>query len=696
MRLQRRWIEVKTHFTFGGCGAGAMGFNVAQAEVPRPGGGMYAARYRCLGAVDSNPIAVRNFGRLVGVPATCLDLFTLEQFRLYHSECVGKRRRCKTCSNTGQPPPGWREATPDDILASSGGESPDVEVITAPCKGYSQLVAGSRSRRPRYQALNQLAERGLQLALETYADDPPAFILFENVPRIVSKGRALLDRIHARLAAAGYISVETQHCCGELGGLAQRRPRFLLVARHREKVPNFLYEPPKRALRSVGEVIDQLPLPGAPAAGPMHSYPGIKPVTEERLAMIPPGGDWRNLNDLAVEDGHLRDFVLVCDADVQALEVTERSGVDWFRGCLGVRDWNDPTGTVTGESSPTNGANAIADPRPARQWGEYGAYGVLSGDQSAGCITGMTAPGNGRFSIADPRTPHLQKGGSYFDNVFRVVPINESAYSVIGATRPGSGCGVVAQPIKGLSLGRVAFNDVYRVVPVGEPTTSVTGGRTPSAGGQAVAQPLADLRCRTTHEGGGKYKVTQRDQPAGVVIAASSTGNGAFAVADRLADPRCRTWREGRSSFNSGGHYGVIPRGEPSYVVTGGKYDNSPSSVADHCPEEIWSGAPKRIIISPWGFWHRPFTLLEKALFQTFPLIINGQPLNMEGSKTEIAEEVGNALPVATATAIAEEVGRCFLMAVTDTSRQLQLGQVWVDPFGGQLWAALSMEVGLW
>jgi site-specific DNA-cytosine methylase len=70
--------------------------------------------------------------------------------------------------------------------------------------------------------------------------------LWENVPRIATRGRAVLDQMIRLLEAYGYAVVETTHDCGELGGLGQSRKRFLLVARHREKVPPFLYEPPKR------------------------------------------------------------------------------------------------------------------------------------------------------------------------------------------------------------------------------------------------------------------------------------------------------------------------------------------------------------------------------------------------------------------------------------------------------------------
>jgi site-specific DNA-cytosine methylase len=61
------------------------------------------------------------------------------------------------------------------------------------------------------------------LTLEAFQYDPPELIIFENVPRIARRGRALLDRIGALLRHYGYAVAATTHDCGELGGLAQTR-----------------------------------------------------------------------------------------------------------------------------------------------------------------------------------------------------------------------------------------------------------------------------------------------------------------------------------------------------------------------------------------------------------------------------------------------------------------------------------------
>ncbi|MFF6563575.1 DNA cytosine methyltransferase, partial [Pseudomonas aeruginosa] len=123
----------------------------------------------------------------------------------------------------------------------------------------------------------ELTLRCIWLMGEAWADDPVPLIVFENVPRLASRGRHLLDQINSLLGGFGYAVAETTHDCGELGGLAQSRKRFLLVARHVEKVPPFLYEPEKKSLRAVGDILGRMPLPGdIEAAGPMHRVPSLQ------------------------------------------------------------------------------------------------------------------------------------------------------------------------------------------------------------------------------------------------------------------------------------------------------------------------------------------------------------------------------------------------------------------------------------
>lgn len=217
---------VLKHFHFCcGLGGGAKGFNQNKEVV-----GHLQADWRCIGGVDVDAGALRDFHRIAGVPGTQMDLFTREQYTAFHGK---------------EPPADWREATPADIRRAAGWQDPDVVFISSPCKGASGLLSEALSLTPKYQALNELTLRCVWLMCEAWQHNPPGLIVFENVPRLATRGRHLLDQILQVLNFFGYAVSETTHDCGELGGLAQSRKRFLLVARHVEKVPPFLYEPEK-------------------------------------------------------------------------------------------------------------------------------------------------------------------------------------------------------------------------------------------------------------------------------------------------------------------------------------------------------------------------------------------------------------------------------------------------------------------
>src|SRR5258708_19144801 len=116
------------------------------------------------------------------------------------------------------------------------------------------------------------------------------------------------------------------------------------------KVPPFLYEPEKRSLRAVGDILGRMPLPGDVRAGPMHRVPALQWKTWVRLAFVEAGKDWRSLNRLKVVDGKLADYLIV-------------PGADWEgSGQLGVTKWEEPSGAVAGASRAGNGKFSVADP----------------------------------------------------------------------------------------------------------------------------------------------------------------------------------------------------------------------------------------------------------------------------------------------------------------------------------------------
>ncbi|AYZ45227.1 DNA cytosine methyltransferase [Pseudomonas aeruginosa] len=443
------------HFHFCcGLGGGAKGFNRSRPRV-----GNVEAQWECLGGIDVDAGVLRDFAKLAGVPGTQLDLFTRDQYIRFHGK---------------EPPAGWREATPEDIRRAAGGKRPDCVFISSPCKGASGLLSEEKAKTPRYQALNELTLRCIWLMGEAWANDPVPLIAFENVPRLATRGRHLLDQIGQLLGHYGFANAETTHDCGELGGLAQSRKRFLLVARNIEKVPAFLYEPEKKSLRAVGDILARMPLPGnIEAAGPMHRVPSLQWRTWVRLALVRAGSDWRSLNELAIEDGHLRDLVIV---------------PEYRSGYMGVHGWDDTAGTIAGRSGPTNGAFSVADPRyrQASNWNHGQQFGVIRWAESAPTIPGQTMPGQGTFSVADPRPNWNRHSGNY-----RVIRYDQPAGTIIA------------------------------------------GGKGVQGGQRSVADPRILHRDKgDNYLTGGHYGVIGFNQHSGAIAASSRYDSGRFSVAD--------------------------------------------------------------------------------------------------------------------------------------------------------------------
>ncbi|MBG4692656.1 DNA cytosine methyltransferase [Pseudomonas aeruginosa] len=615
------------HFHFCcGLGGGAAGFNRARPRV-----GNVEAEWVCLGGIDVDPAGLRDFERLAGVPGTLLDLFTRDQYVRFHGK---------------EPPAGWREATPEDIRRAAGGRRPDAVFISSPCKGASGLLSEKMSLTPKYQALNELTLRCIWLMGEAWADDPVPLIVFENVPRLASRGRHLLDQINSLLGGFGYAVAETTHDCGELGGLAQSRKRFLLVARHVEKVPPFLYEPEKKTLRAVGDILGRMPLPGdIDAAGPMHRIPSLQWKTWVRLALVRAGSDWRSLNDLAVEDGYLRDLIIV---------------PEYHRGVLGVNHWGDSCGVVAGASRPMNGRFSVADPRAPANALQYQQYGVRRWTDTSGAIIGVKSPGQGTYSVADPRGQSFGK--------YPVTDWDGPSGTVIAASTTGQGAFAVADP----RPGGVRHNNVFRVVSMGSHAGTVTGGHSPSSGGQAVADP----RYHNWHPGASSRKlhVGEWGSATGTVTGSQQVASGALSI----ADPRVLDRTKG-DAYLTGGHYGVVGFDQSAGAVSASaRHDNGRWSVADPRMPEA-NDRLTCIIQSLDGTWHRPFTTLELAALQS--LVAPEEQLVLDGlSDSDWRERIGNAVPPAAAEAIAGVMGTTLLLAEAGETFMLSNTPIWVRP----------------
>lgn len=363
---------------FSGLGGGALGFQRSRARHRG-----VEASFETLAGIDFNEAACQDFRSLTGAPVTVGDLSTM---------------------------------TVEELKAATADRAPDVVFTSPPCKGFSGLLSTARSKEDHYQALNRLVFQGLWLVLEAWPESPPKLIVLENVPRIQSRGAELLRQLRDLLSRYGYVFHEGTHECGEVGGLAQRRTRYLLVARHERQVPVFVYQPPKKPLRTIGEVLAALPLPDDPDAGRMHRLPRLQWKTWVRLALIPAGGDWRSL-------GRKRDGP--------------------WRGQYGVVRWTEELGTVTGNGRPGAGAFTVTDPRLPD--GRYNnVYRVVRWDDSSVAVTGGGTPTSGGVCVADPR---IGGKGSRPD-LLGVLRLNGQAKTISGhASVSGSNCpAAVADP----------------------------------------------------------------------------------------------------------------------------------------------------------------------------------------------------------------------------------------------------------
>lgn len=637
---------------FGGPG-GILGFQAAKRRLFDED-----LAFSTVGCIDIDPLVCEDVEYLCEAPALCADISKL---------------------------------TVAELLAFAGA-SPDVVFGSPPCKGASGLLSEEKSKEPKYAALNGLVEDWTRLMLAAWPEDPPRLLIYENVPRITTRARKHLAVVRKMLRAAGYVINESYHDCGEIGGLAQHRRRWLMVARLQRRVSSLLYHPPKRRVRACGEVLGDLPMPGDPNAGPLHRLPRLSWLNWVRLALIPAGGDWRDLEGVLAEGQKRREAwgrhaVERWDtptgavagpgsngpqavADPRTDELVPRTG---FAHSYRVTGFGDPVGTITSSPSPSSGAPAVADPRVAsRHWNKYR---VEDWQRPAHTVIGAVQPGSGGPAVADPRPR------AWFSGAMGVRPWDSPFGAVCGESWPQNGAFSVADP---RPAERSWFHGYLGVMPWDDPARTVVGG--PANGARHVADP----RVKVGYD--KAYAVLAWDQAASTIAGTSAVGCGAYAV----ADPRLQC--EPRA-----GAYGVLHWEDAARTITGSLgVDNGPGAVADPRPK-AWAIVDLRrsccyepiavitdprkpppftpLIISEDGTWHRPLTTLELAALQGFPTVVRGQPLRLAGnSQSKWRERIGNAVPPPAAEAIAGQMLLTLAHADAGSFVLSGEGSVWVEP----------------
>lgn len=556
--------------TFGGGGGGAAG---AQESTARFMG--REAAFEVVGSFDNDAYACKAFRYLTGVEQVCADA---------------------------------REMTPAMMREFYGDEVPWAVIGSPPCQGSSKLLAAEKAKTEFYQLLNQLALINLRTIIETWAPDLmyagefigvgdstweerrrhalstlPALILFENVPNITSRATRMLAALRRILVTAGYVIQDGFHECRFVGDLAQRRKRWFMIARNPIKVPAFLYLPPKKKGKVCGDVLNELPLPGDPAGGPMHELPAISALNWWRLWAIPAGGDWR---DLLPPDGKKK---------------RER-----FRRHL-VERWNSSSATIGGPGS--NGPCAIEDPRPEAQRVEGSCsapplhlcvferrpgaftskYRVTADGEEAGTVTSAADLGQGAPSYADPRVPlDLARARGGFTSMDHVLGWGQAARTVTGASRPGQGAPSCADPRPLDMTVPDRFKTSLGVLSSCAPSNAVTCEAYPSTGAFSYAAPppkLLDLEAQRGNAGMhyDKYAVRPWNREALTVHSATRLGSGAPAVAHPLAMPD--------TAFHQGsgvGRMGVLtPNAIAGTIVGNARVNTGPFSYASAVPIDL-------------------------------------------------------------------------------------------------------------
>jgi len=551
--------------------------------------GFARAGFRSLGSFDFDVKAIRDLVRLTGGPGFVRDLAAMQ---------------------------------PAELRALTGA-CPDVLVMSPPCKSFSGCMPAARAGEAHYVDMSQLAVRGVFLALEAWAPDLPAIILLENVPRIQTRGAELLAQIVALLQRYGYTTDQRTHDCGELGGLAQRRERFLLVARHMTRCTDVLRQPPRQRVRTVGEVIGVLPSPAAPGDDELHRLPLLSPMNWLRLAAIRAGKDWR---DLPAE------IRLGGDSPAR------------HDGKMGVERWDDGAHTVIARGNrPGSTWSSTADPRigwdPEVHGGRPDSYGVGSWSATSTTVRGKHLTQTSRAGVADPRLAERaarQNGG------FGVEGFAEAAHAVLGEGTVRNTRASVADP----RLGCEPRNGHYGVVDTAEPGPTIIGhhqhDRAPAS--------VADLRLH--HEPRrGSYGLVDPAAPAPTIRAHHDVRQAPAAVVDERGwpVPTHELVREGD---------GLVLYGPPIDITT-----KRPCLL---------------VIRAPDGTWHRPLTDRELALLQGFPVdcYLEG-PTASSKKAAGRREHIGNAIPPPTAEAIAREVAATLLVSRAGGFR-LAGGDVWV------------------
>ncbi|NNC07258.1 DNA cytosine methyltransferase [Corallococcus exiguus] len=566
--------EFTVGYLFCGAGVGAYGADCAQVEV-----GGHRATVRNVGGIDFEQERCDTFSKLTGAKSLCAD--------------IGRMR-------------------PRELRAFFGARAPYFMKWSPPCKGASRLTSKERAATKKYQDMNRLAVKAARKVLAAWkGDDRPVMVVIENVPAYRHRCPENLAEVLRLGRRAGYEVSVVEHDLGEEAGLAQRRQRLTICWRDAKRCPVPVAMPSKKRLRGVGEVLGPLPFPDDPRAGKHHRLPKIEWLNAVRLALVPPGGDWRDLPPRGGVVSWLEARGLwpagVDTGPFRAL-VEEQLGTPVRRGQQRrevhrrhpVQAWAEPAPTVAGPGGA--GLCAVEDPRGLESlaYGKDGRftnqYRVGDWDSAATCVTGVTSMTAGMPSAADPRPlDALGLGHAPRRGAEGVTAWDAPAPTVRGVARHDNGGAAVADPrgLDALALradgragtcGVIDWRESAGTV-IGMPY--VSGGSTPVS----VADPRGLEGVALTHTRGERfsdqYRVQGWSAPSKTVTGATDIQVGAPSVADQrvLELVGLGQTATGAGSYHGRpGLFGVMDERAPAPTVSGSatvSSSNTPAALAD-------------------------------------------------------------------------------------------------------------------
>lgn len=551
---------------FAGSGGDALGFAEAGFEVV---------------GLDLDPRACKDFRELTKRPAHVVDIAALEPFDL-----------------------------------AMIGPCPDVLVLSAPCKSFSGLMSAKKAASDKYVEMSGLALRAIFLATEAWKVKP-RLILFENVPRIKGKrGAAMLEQLRKLLAGYGYKLDERTHDCGEIGGLAQHRRRYLLVARDPKTCPDFLREPPKLRVRSVAEELFRLPVPRPDSPDPMHVLPKASLVNLVRFASIRGGKDWK---DIPAQ-------IEICDC--------------------------------TSNEARTMLSLELASKRAAKQ---NGGHGVEAADAPAHAVVGRSDRQNSRGCVEDLRITCKPHNGHY-----GTVAADQPSQTIRAHHKHDRAPSVVED----VRLAYDCRNGTMGTLDADEPADTVRGCHSVRQAPACVADLRVQWDPNTRAGRPDCYAVLDADEPSGAVRAKQTVYSSAASVADPRVSVEGIEYDE--RGWPVASH--VLVRHLDGRVVLHGPRPDFEDTRPRYLVIASYDEATGRVA------WHRPMTDRELACLQSFPTdFIFCGPSSSGKKGSGRRERIGNAIPCAAAKAIALEC-MATLEASDAGGFHLSSGPIWVEP----------------